>query len=124
MFGKLDYDTKFSFGVITNVLVLCLIGGSDKLRVNLKEDGTMASPTDCKHISEVLLLDLTTSEKRTDFFGSDCQACFEKKETQFLMDTVEKVIVEMGPEVTERPKAVKVHWRYESKELGAKRAYT
>ncbi|KAL4100545.1 hypothetical protein PRIC1_008337 [Phytophthora ramorum] len=96
MFGKFDYDTKFSFGVMTNVLVVCLIGGSGKLRANVKEDGTMASPTDCKHISEVLLSDLTTSEKRTDFFGSDCQACFEKKETQFLMDTVEKVVVEMG----------------------------
>jgi hypothetical protein len=88
MFEHLDDDTRTGFGYMINVLVVGVTGCSDELRELFGHDNTMAPPEDCEFVSDIVLLDLTTSQKRAEFFGfvgSD-------EDDKLLISTVDKVV--------------------------------
>ncbi|KAG6604675.1 Crinkler (CRN) family protein [Phytophthora cinnamomi] len=85
MFEHLSQATTQAVGIMTNVLVVCVLECSEGV-MNLFGSDKTKLLEDYKHIQDVVLVDLTSSEGRAQFFGFDRR----NKEGQLLVDTLEK----------------------------------
>ncbi|TMW67727.1 hypothetical protein Poli38472_007399 [Pythium oligandrum] len=69
IFERQDRVTGAIYGTQTNVLIVCATSYCTTYQAGFQDKRYQTVPTSSKYISEVLLLDLSTLEKRTEFLG-------------------------------------------------------
>ncbi|EGZ22693.1 hypothetical protein PHYSODRAFT_330436 [Phytophthora sojae] len=87
LFENMSKGTREAVGVMTNVLVVFALECSEEAKHLFENDKTKLL-ADYKLIQDIVLLDLTSSEQRSAFFGFDSR----DKTTGPLTDTIEKVV--------------------------------